>query len=101
MMLTSAGARGDAARCRELGIAAFLTKPVKQSELREAILAALGNRPQKATGNTLVTRHSLREAHHRFRILLAEDNPVNQTVAVTLLEKHRHTVVVENNDREG
>jgi two-component system, sensor histidine kinase and response regulator len=101
MMLTSAGQRGDAARCRELDIAAFLTKPIKQSELREAILAALGNRPKKATGISLVTRHSLREAHYRFRILLAEDNPVNQTLATTLLEKRGHMVVVANNGRQA
>jgi len=101
MMLSSAGQRGDAARCRALGIAAFLTKPIKQSELRKAILAALGNRPGQANETTLVTRHTLREAHHRFRILLVEDNPVNQTLAITLLEKRGHIVVVANNGRQA
>jgi len=101
MMLTSAGQRGDAARCRELGIAAYLTKPIQQSDLREAILTALGNRSVERDRAALVTRHSLREARRNLRILLAEDNPVNQTLAIRLLEKRGHTVVVANNGREA
>ena len=101
MMLTSAGQRGDAARCRELGVAAYLTKPVRQSDLREAILTALGNRSIEKERPALVTRHSLREAHRNLRILLAEDNAVNQTLAIRLLEKRGHTVVLANNGREA
>jgi two-component system sensor histidine kinase/response regulator len=96
MMLSSAGQRGDAIRCRELGIAAYLTKPVRQDELLDAILVALSSRPKRAP---LVTRHSLREERRQFRILLAEDNPVNQVVAVRLLEKNGHTVTVAENGR--
>ncbi|HEY7495859.1 MAG TPA: ATP-binding protein, partial [Candidatus Tectomicrobia bacterium] len=62
MMLTSAGLRGDAARCRELGIAAYLTKPVTQSELWEALRAALGRQPRPPEPAPLITRHSLRES---------------------------------------
>src|SRR5580658_5732888 len=74
MMLTSGGQRGDAARCREVGISAYLTKPVRQFELREAILNVLGMRNGKPEENKLVTRHSMREARRQLRILLAEDN---------------------------
>ncbi|HLY62423.1 MAG TPA: response regulator [Terriglobia bacterium] len=101
MMLTSAGQRGDAARCRELGIAAYLTKPIKQSDLLEAISVALGTRFQEADEPVLVTRHSLREARRILRILVAEDNPVNQILAIRLLEKRGHTVVLANNGQEA
>ncbi|HLY63712.1 MAG TPA: response regulator [Terriglobia bacterium] len=101
MMLTSGGQRSDAARCRELGVAAYLTKPVKQSELWDAVLAALGRTPLEIEPVPLVTRHSLRESQTTYRILLAEDNPVNKRVAVSLLEKRGHSVVVANNGREA
>jgi len=99
MMLTSAGLRGDAAHCRELGIAAYLTKPIKQSELLQAILLALGTPAKKEARPALVTRHVLRENHQRLRILLAEDNAVNQTLAVRLLEKWGHAVTVAGDGR--
>jgi two-component system sensor histidine kinase/response regulator len=101
VMLTSAGQPGDAARCRELGVAAYLTKPVKRSELRAAILLALGGPPAERDRPALVTRHSLREARQAGRILLVEDNRVNQLVARRLLEKRGHAVVVANNGREA
>jgi two-component system, sensor histidine kinase and response regulator len=101
VMLTSSGQPGDAARCRELGVAAYLTKPIKRSELRAAILLALGGPPAERDRPSLVTRHSLREAHQTGRILLVEDNRVNQLVARRLLEKRGHTVVVANNGREA
>jgi two-component system, sensor histidine kinase and response regulator len=94
MMLSSAGQRGDAMRCRELGVAAYLTKPVRQSELMDAILTALGTRAKSEAKPVLVTRHSLRESQHRLRVLLAEDNAVNQLVALRLLERFGHTVTV-------
>ncbi len=99
MMLTSAGQHGDAARCRELGIAAYLNKPVKQSELLHAIVETLGKRPPSEARPALVTRHSLRESRVRLRILLAEDNAVNQMLVLRLLEKQGHTVTVAANGR--
>ena len=100
LMLTSGGQPGDAARCRQLGIAAYLMKPVKQSELLEAILLAFGA-PSGPSPLPLVTRHSLREERRRLRILLAEDNPVNQALVMRLLEKRGHTVEVAANGREA
>jgi PAS domain S-box-containing protein len=100
MMLTSAGQRGDAARCRELGIAVYLIKPIRQSELLEAILAALGKSLGKECA-TVITRHTLRENRRKLQILLAEDNPVNQQLAIRLLEKRGHTVTLAADGSEA
>jgi signal transduction histidine kinase len=89
VMLTSAGQPGDARRCLESGVAAYLPKPIRRSELRSAILSALSARAAEPPPAVLVTRHSLREARHTGRILLVEDNRVNQLVATRLLEKTR------------
>lgn len=94
IMLTSAGLRGDAARCRELGIKAYLHKPVRQSDLLEAIRMALGAQNQAKSDPSLITVHSLRQPHRRLHILLAEDNAVNQKLAVRVLEKRGHVVLV-------
>ena len=101
VMLTSAGQQGDGARCRALGIAAYLMKPISQTELLEAILAVLGTPSADADRLQVVTRHSLRESRRKLRILLAEDNKVNQLVAARLLEKRGHTVVIAGNGREA
>jgi signal transduction histidine kinase/CheY-like chemotaxis protein/ligand-binding sensor domain-containing protein len=101
MMLTSAGQRGDAARCRELGIAAYLVKPIVRSQLLDAVLNVLATKDQQPHDVPLVTRHSLREARRGLRILLAEDNVVNQVLVCRLLEKHGHSVVVANNGRKA
>ncbi len=94
MMLTSGGQRGDGQRCKELGIAAYLIKPVLQSDLLDALLRVLGPRQDTAQPMRLVTRHSLREERLPLRVLLAEDNTINQRLAVRLLEKEGHSVVV-------
>jgi two-component system sensor histidine kinase/response regulator len=104
MMLTSGGQRGDAARCRELGIAAYLTKPIRESELREAILKGLGAQARTREtdpGSGLITRHSLRESRQALHVLLAEDNPITQHLAARLLEKQGHKVSFAVNGREA
>jgi two-component system sensor histidine kinase/response regulator len=101
IMLTSGGFRGDAARCRELGIQGYLTKPIKRSDLLEAINIVLGSQAGSEVSPSLVTLHSLRESRGRLRILLAEDNRVNQVLAVRLLEKRGHEVAVAGNGEEA
>jgi PAS domain S-box-containing protein len=102
VMLTSAGHRGDAERCRQLGVAAYLLKPIRQCELREAIALVLGAR-QHDGAIPLVTRYSLRDArdpHDVLSILVAEDNLVNQRLAARMLEKRGHRVTLASNGRE-
>jgi signal transduction histidine kinase/DNA-binding response OmpR family regulator len=103
MMLTSAGHRGDALRCKDLGVSAYLLKPIRQSELREAIARVLGSREQKGAV-PLITRYSLHDSRDSaacLRVLLAEDNPVNQLLATRLLEKRGHRVTVAANGRDA
>ncbi|MGH9345486.1 MAG: response regulator [Terriglobia bacterium] len=101
MMLSSSGLRGDAVRCRELRVAAYLTKPVGQKELHDAVVSVLAGKGRKEAEAALVTRHSLRQSRAALHVLLAEDNAVNQKLALKLLEKQGHTVVVANNGREA
>jgi CheY-like chemotaxis protein len=101
MMLTSGGQRGDAARCRELGISAYLTKPVRQWELREAILSVLGMNQQKNESAPLLTRHTLRQTRRRLHVLLAEDNAINRELVVRLLSNRGHSVVVASNGKQA
>jgi PAS domain S-box-containing protein len=100
VMLTSSGARGDAARCQKLGISAYLTKPIKQSELLDAIMLALGATTKEKEPVPLITRHTIRESRRGLRILLAEDNIINQKVAVHILERYSHKVFVAKNGQE-
>ena len=84
MMLTSAGHMGDVARCRELGISAYLTKPIRQSELLRTVCQVMQQRVPELripASGTEAPKPSGR------RVLLAEDNAVNQALAVRLLEK--------------
>src|SRR6202035_1398161 len=102
-MLSSAGHRGDAVRCQDLGVAAYLLKPIRQSELREAIARVLGGREQNGA-IPLITRYSLGDATEPtavLRVLVAEDNAVNQRLATRLLEKRGHRVTVSGNGREA
>ncbi len=99
IMLTSAGRPEDVARCRELGIDAYLMKPVKQSELFDALLAVLGQSLRHAAAPDGPRIPD--SAPRRLRVLLAEDNSVNQKLAVRLLEKQGHTVVVAADGQEA
>jgi signal transduction histidine kinase/DNA-binding response OmpR family regulator len=101
IMLTAAGHRGDAARCQKLGLTGYLSKPIKHTELLEALITAMGTPSTPNSPAPLITKHTLRENRRCLRILLAEDNVVNQKLAVRLLEKRGHTVVVANNGREA
>jgi CheY-like chemotaxis protein len=105
MMLTSGEQRGDAARCRELGISMYLTKPVRREELRKAIATLLASQSQTRTTSDLsMLRDSARAPRSAVKsrsILLVEDNEVNQRVALRILEKEGHQVVVAANGREA
>jgi two-component system sensor histidine kinase/response regulator len=102
IVLTSASRRGDGVLCRRLGIDAYLTKPVKHSELCSAMLTVLGKRAAGETEDEmLVTRHSLRERRARLKTLLVEDNPVNQRLTAKLMDRLGHEVVIVNNGKEA
>ena len=91
LVLTSMGHRGDAVRLEALGCSGYLLKPVKQQMLFDAVVAVLGREEDKSPG--LVTRHTLSEQRRDgLRILLAEDNPINQKLAVILLQKAGYSV---------
>jgi signal transduction histidine kinase/CheY-like chemotaxis protein len=96
MMLTSAGSRGDAAKCRTMGIKAYLHKPIGRADLLKAIKLAFGLADEDAK-KALVTIHSLREGEEKLRILMAEDNLVNQRLQARMLEKRGHSVVIAEN----
>jgi len=100
MMLSSAGLRGDSALCRRLGLTAYLTKPVKQSLLLDAIMLALGISSERRTETPLITRHSIAQTRDRYSVLLAEDNVINQKLAVRILENRGHRVTVAANGEE-
>ncbi len=94
VLLTSVGMRGDAAKCREAGISAYLTKPIKKSDLLRVIRLVLGSHDCQPETRPLVTTHLLRESRGALNILLAEDNRVNQALATRILEKRGHTVIL-------
>jgi CheY-like chemotaxis protein len=96
LMLTSAGKPGDGERCRKLGIEGYLMKPISRSDLLASAAALIGAPGQISPGE-LVTRHSIAESRRELRILLAEDNLVNQEVAKAMLRKRGHQVDVVAN----
>ena len=101
VVMSSIGARGDAARLHELGFSAYLTKPVKQSHLFDCLTTVYGHKSEDEK-LPLVTRHSIREFRKSaIRILVAEDNPVNQLVAVKILEKLGYKADVVENGAEA
>ena len=98
MMLSSSGHGRESIICREMNLAFYLVKPVRRAELLEAIQAALGGSPEVLPDRTA---EAAKVPCRSLRILLAEDNLVNQDVAVGLLEDMGHTVTVVGNGREA
>jgi CheY-like chemotaxis protein len=98
-MLTSGDHPDDASRCQQLGIAGYLLKPVKQSELLEAIETALGI--AQTTSAAIDAVETIPAPQRGLRILLAEDSYFNQKLAVALLERQNHSVTVANNGQEA
>ncbi len=102
LMLTSGGQPGEAKRCKELGISAYLLKPVLKADLETAILTALSQRHVPSGSSlALVTRHTLRESARKLRILVAEDNAVNQAVILRVLQKMGHAPVLAQTGKEA
>jgi CheY-like chemotaxis protein/HPt (histidine-containing phosphotransfer) domain-containing protein len=99
MMLTSEDQPGDLAHCRTLGVAAYLLKPIKQSELLNAILTIMA--PAQAAGELAAPSAGPPPRRPPLRLLLAEDNAVNQRLMVSLLQQEGHTVVVAANGKEA
>jgi len=101
LTITSAGRPGDGALCERLRISSYLLKPITPTELRDAIQLTLARGGETPGEASLVTRHSLREAWGSLRVLLAEDNQVNQRLAVHLLERLGHRVEVARSGVEA
>ena len=103
LMLSSGALRGDAQRCQEAGIAGFFSKPISLDELQAALGRLFDNAPitNMATGAPLVTRHSLREARRTLNVLLVEDHPTNQKLALGLLGKWGHIATLARNGQEA
>ena len=103
LMLTSADHLGDAARCRRLGVTSYLIKPIMSRELLADILAALGSAPRHvgAASSAAPVPAPAPAQTARLRILLAEDNKVNQRLAVALLQRDGHEVAVAENGVEA
>ncbi len=102
IILTSMGQRGDATKLVELGCAGYLVKPVKKNQLLDMLLAVMGQRAtdERHQQAQLVTRHTLSEHRRKMaRLLLAEDNAINQKLAVNLLQKGGYSVDVVDNGR--
>lgn len=119
MMLSSSAQHGDSERCQKLGVSAYLMKPIRQSELRAAIVRTMQSRQEAAASvmaasvmkeqltNVVVPDEkaalptSAAATPAILHVLLAEDNLVNQKLATRLLEKRGHTVTVVGNGRES
>jgi two-component system sensor histidine kinase/response regulator len=102
MMLSSSGHHGETSRCRELGVSAYLTKPIQASDLHDAICRALFRSSTRPIVHlTKPSAGIAAQAACALRVLLAEDNLVNQRVAVGLLTKRGHNVTVANNGLEA
>jgi two-component system, sensor histidine kinase and response regulator len=95
MMLSTVHRESDVKCCRELGIGAYLTKPVVLSDLAETLFAALGLKPSPLTVSA--PRETAQKASRSLNVLVAEDTPANQQLVIRILEKrgHRHVVAAD------
>jgi CheY-like chemotaxis protein len=104
VMMTSMGDRGDAKRLEEIGFTAYLTKPIRQSKLYDCLATVTGMQKKAAEERpaAIVTQHSLTEDQkRRLRILLAEDNIINQKVAISILGKLGYSADAVANGKEA
>ncbi len=108
VLLTSLGRRGDAKMAQAAGFSGYLTKPVRKKYLYDCLRLVMGQSETAhaggqtlSTGPALVTRHQVAEVHAHIRLLVVDDNPVNQKVAVKMLEKLGHRVDVAGNGQEA
>jgi two-component system, sensor histidine kinase and response regulator len=102
IMMSSGAHRGDMTRCREMRFSAYLTKPVRENELRDAIARSLERRGKQSGSKDSVSDKERRVAPtHGMQVLLAEDNTINQRLASRLLEKRGHRVTIANNGQEA
>jgi two-component system, sensor histidine kinase and response regulator len=100
MLLTSSDMHGmQLSRCRELGVARHLLKPIAPSELLDAILQALGQEPEQGSRSPVIDPPT--QARRPLRVLVAEDNVINQLLIRRLIEKAGHEVLVVGNGREA
>lgn len=103
LMLSSADRPGDIARAKKLGVTAYLIKPVRPSELLDTIVTALRHplESAQAISTAHVRTRRITPTAHSLRILVVEDNVVNQLLALRILEKEGHHVVTSNNGQEA
>jgi two-component system, sensor histidine kinase and response regulator len=101
-MLSSSGLEADAARCRAIGIASYLAKPIKPADLFDAACRAVQAAPDAVAAPAgVMPPGGPRAAKRRVNVLVAEDNLVNQRVVAGLLSKRGHTVMLVGNGREA
>ena len=103
IMLSSGALRGDGQRCQEVGISGYFSKPISSEELLAALCRVFDicSKENTVPSNQLVTRHALRELQRTLDVLLVEDHPVNQKLAIGLLEKWGHRPTLANNGQEA
>ena len=104
VLLTSLGEKGEAARMKEIGFAAYLTRPIKQADLLTCLATILGRNPEESDlqSQPLVTRYSVNEDRKsRVRFLLAEDNPINQKLAMKILNNLGYRGDAVSNGKEA
>ena len=102
VMMTPMGLRGDARRLEELGFAAYLTKPIRQQDLHDCLATVAGGQKRTSGKQKIVTKHTVRDSRRStLQILIAEDNIVNQKVALGILKKAGYNAVAVANGKEA